>query len=459
MQHCANGRCAALAVALALLPAGLFSAQANASQRTISLYNIHTNKKLTVTFRQNGHYVHEALKKLNYFLRDFRRNEVIEMDPDLINLAWEIHRELGSKEPIQVISGYRSPATNAMLRRTRGGQAKRSQHMLGRAMDMQFPDIPIHRLRYSALIRQRGGVGYYPTSAIPFVHIDTARVRHWPRMNRDELALLFPSGRTLHRPASGGPITRADVIHARKVHPQLYRRVAAFYAERQPLNGRRTVVAAASPRLPTSPFRTSVQPQLRPPAPKLAIRPPALVNPPSPARRPNVIAAALHTPGPSLQDRNRLMQLATLASVGGFALPNPFASPATSAPATAPKPPVENVWVRAPSFDEEHPEELSYRPFPILPLLTDGPTDNHSILTRLVHPDPARTIALIDEADDLPQMRLRPGRQLAQMLWAQAFSGSAIALETMVAARQPSDGQPNKTPSGWNERRILTSLR
>ena len=71
--------------------------------------------------------------------------------------------------------------TNEMLRKTRGGQASQSQHITGKAVDIAFPDVPVKQMRYSAMIRERGGVGYYPTSGIPFVHVDTSRVRHWPR--------------------------------------------------------------------------------------------------------------------------------------------------------------------------------------------------------------------------------------------------------------------------------------
>ena len=95
-----------------------------------------------------------------------------------------------------------------MLRKTKGGQARKSQHILGNAVDVHFPDVPVKRLRNAGLIRQYGGVGYYPTSAIPFVHLDIARVRHWPRLPRQELALLFPSGETKHVPRTAGRCAR-----------------------------------------------------------------------------------------------------------------------------------------------------------------------------------------------------------------------------------------------------------
>ena len=175
-----------------------------------------------------GKHVPEAMEKINWMLRDWRKDETTRMDPDLIDLMWEIHNELGSAEPIHIISGYRSKGTNEMLRRTVGGQASQSRHILGQAADMHFPDVPIKKLRYSALIRERGGVGYYPTSAIPFVHIDTDRVRAWPRLPRNELALLFPNGRTQHLPEDGDPISMDDVKRARAANTELAPQIAEY---------------------------------------------------------------------------------------------------------------------------------------------------------------------------------------------------------------------------------------
>src|SRR5262249_23505152 len=155
----------------------------------------------------NGRYVPEAMKQIEWILRDWRRDETTHMDPALVDLIWEMHTELGSKEPVNIISGYRSRNTNELLRRTVGGQASQSRHILGQAADNQFPDVPLKMIRYSAMVRERGGVGYYPTPATPFVHVDTDRVRAWPRMPRFELALLFPNGRTQHKPAEGDDIT------------------------------------------------------------------------------------------------------------------------------------------------------------------------------------------------------------------------------------------------------------
>ena len=167
---------AALAAAT-FLHADNITAAGPANERTISFYHIHTHERLTVTYKRGTQYDPEALKQINWIMRDWRKNEVKEISPATIDLAWEMHEELGSKEPINIICGYRSSGTNEMLRQTRGGQAKASQHITGKAIDITFPDVPLKRMRYSALIRERGGVGYYPTSGIPFVHVDTANVR------------------------------------------------------------------------------------------------------------------------------------------------------------------------------------------------------------------------------------------------------------------------------------------
>jgi uncharacterized protein YcbK (DUF882 family) len=180
-----------------------------AEDRTISMFNIHTKETINVTFKRNGKFVPEALQALNHFMRDWRRNQEIRMDPGLIDLIWEMHNDVGSKEPVHLICGYRSSSTNEMLRRTSGGQARNSRHITGQAADIVFPDVPLKQVRYAGLMHERGGVGYY-TSGYPFVHVDTGNVRHWPRISRMELAMLFPSGHSLHIPSDGRPLTPAD---------------------------------------------------------------------------------------------------------------------------------------------------------------------------------------------------------------------------------------------------------
>ncbi len=162
--------------------------------------NVHTNESATVTFKRNGYYDAEGIKQLSWLLRDWRRDEPTSMSPRLFDILWEVHQESGSSEPFHAVSGYRSPATNAMLRRSSRGVAEHSQHMLGKAMDSFLPDVGVERMREIAMRLQRGGVGYYPTAGSPFVHIDAGSVRAWPRMSRDQLARLFPDGRTVHVP-------------------------------------------------------------------------------------------------------------------------------------------------------------------------------------------------------------------------------------------------------------------
>jgi uncharacterized protein YcbK (DUF882 family) len=181
-------------------------ANAVGDSRTITLHHVHTSEDITVTFKRNGRYDDDALNKLNWFLRDWRRDEQVNMDPHLFDLLWEVHREVGAKGPIQVICGYRASETNAMLRARSNGVALFSQHISGNAMDFFIPGVPIEELRVAALRLQGGGVGYYPGSGSRFVHLDTGSVRHWPRMTRDELVRIFPNERTVHIPADGQPL-------------------------------------------------------------------------------------------------------------------------------------------------------------------------------------------------------------------------------------------------------------
>jgi uncharacterized protein YcbK (DUF882 family) len=184
----------------------LQNAVAEGDTRTITMRHIHTGEDITITYKRDGRYDDAALAKLNWFLRDWRRGEQTNMDPRLVDLVWEVQRESGSKEPIQVVCGYRSPQTNAMLRRSSEGVARFSQHILGRAMDFYVPGIPLEQLREIGLRLARGGVGFYPESGSPFVHMDVAGIRMWPRMTREQLSRVFPDGRTVQIPTDGKPM-------------------------------------------------------------------------------------------------------------------------------------------------------------------------------------------------------------------------------------------------------------
>jgi uncharacterized protein YcbK (DUF882 family) len=198
-----------IGLAAALLIFGCDSLQnavAEGDTRTISLHHVHTKEDLTITYKRNGRYDDEALKKINWILRDWRRNEEVAQDPRLIDLVWEVQREVGAKQPIHIICGYRAPQTNAMLRRKSDGVAQFSQHTHGKAMDFFIPGVPLEELRNIGLRLQRGGIGFYPGSGSPFVHLDIGSVRHWPSISREELVRVFPNGRTVHIPSDGHPL-------------------------------------------------------------------------------------------------------------------------------------------------------------------------------------------------------------------------------------------------------------
>jgi uncharacterized protein YcbK (DUF882 family) len=186
----------------------LQDAVADGDTRTIAMRHLHTRENITVTFKRNGRYDEAALKQLNWFLRDWRHDKETRMDPRLIDLVWEVYREVDGSQPIEIICGYRDESTNSMLRRRSSGVAQNSLHMSGKAMDFAIPGVALDKLRAAGLRLQRGGVGFYPSSGSPFVHMDIGGVRHWPRMTREQLVRVFPDGRTVHVPSDGQPLAR-----------------------------------------------------------------------------------------------------------------------------------------------------------------------------------------------------------------------------------------------------------
>jgi uncharacterized protein YcbK (DUF882 family) len=149
------------------------------SERELSFYHTHTGKRLNVVYWQDGTYVDSALAEINAFLSDFRTGDLVEMDPALLDVIYDVRESLGSKGTYQIISAYRSPETNEMLRNrsASSGVARKSQHVLGRAIDVRLEGVKTAELRDAAIRLQRGGVGYYESS--DFVHMDTGRVRRW----------------------------------------------------------------------------------------------------------------------------------------------------------------------------------------------------------------------------------------------------------------------------------------
>ncbi len=145
--------------------------------RSLRLRHLHTGEQLSLEYFSGGRYLPQALDAANHLLRDFRSGEVAPMDPALFDLLHELAALTGTRRPFEVISAYRSPATNAALRARSHGVAGGSLHMQGKAIDVRLADVPLAALRDAALSLRRGGVGYYPASR--FVHVDTGRVRRW----------------------------------------------------------------------------------------------------------------------------------------------------------------------------------------------------------------------------------------------------------------------------------------
>ena len=165
------GALAAAAVAPGRLLAG------PREERLLSLVNTHTSERLTVPYFADGTYLPEGLSTLSSFLRDFRTGDEHPIDPALYDILNDLRLAVGTKAPFHVISGYRSPRTNAMLRESGRGVAKGSMHQQGRAIDVRLADVGSAVLRDAAVELQRGGVGYY--RGPDFVHVDTGRVRRW----------------------------------------------------------------------------------------------------------------------------------------------------------------------------------------------------------------------------------------------------------------------------------------
>ncbi len=145
--------------------------------RRLKFFHTHTGKRLDVVYKRNGEYVPEALSDINAFLSDFRTGASTEMDLHLLDLIHDLREALGSEGTYEVISAYRSPETNEILRGRSNGVAKNSLHLQGKAIDVRLTDVELMKLRDTAIAMQRGGVGYYASSN--FVHIDTGRVRRW----------------------------------------------------------------------------------------------------------------------------------------------------------------------------------------------------------------------------------------------------------------------------------------
>lgn len=422
--------CAGLGVAVTLC--GLLSvdapkAVAVGDTRTISIFSIHRKDTLTVTYKKDGAYIPEAMKQINWMMRDWRRDEATSMDPELIDLIWQLHRELGSTQPIHLISGFRSSKTNESLRRRGGGQAKKSQHVLGKASDIHFPDVPVKTLRNSALVHEVGGVGFYPKSGVPFVHVDTGRVRAWPRVPRQELAMLFPNGRSQHVPSDGRPLTGRDGEIAMAKLKAMGKTPTQFARSGAPIGTPRTVLASLSQTTPsaattvTAPSRSAVslpwmaeadKPAKKPVAPKaqfaMAQFAPLPIPASAPAKpRPAAVAKAAAPAKPATR------------------LPFQFASAdARGAAAAVVAQPRQQLTAAKPAASRKTSDRLAYRPLAIEPLMTEVSVSYGSEFANLEHPR-VRASTLLGDADAM-RMPLKQGRAYSSTPPSRSFSGAAV---------------------------------
>jgi uncharacterized protein YcbK (DUF882 family) len=370
-SYCAARRVGLAVIVLASGTQGLQPAEANGDTRTISLHHVHSKEDLTITFRKNGRYDDGALKKINWLLRDWRKDQEIKMDPQVIDLLWEIHQEVGAKESIHVIGGYRSPGTNAMLRRRSKGVAKASLHTQGKAVDFFIPGVPLEAIRAAGLRLHGGGVGFYPTSGSPFVHMDVGGIRHWPRMTREQLVKVFPDGRTVHVPTDGNPLpghqlALADIERGanRTVAPQQKRSlIASLFGRAQ--DSEETEDKAAQ--------RQAPEPAAKPPAsakPTPTVT--AMATAPKPAAAPAKTEAAVPLPPvrPTFQ----------IASAEIRPAPAPVLRP----PAPIPSAPTPNDIISSRGYWQGLPDNTPAAPVRVAEAAPDNLSSVRRLLSRSV---------------------------------------------------------------------------
>jgi uncharacterized protein YcbK (DUF882 family) len=167
------------AFALSMIPETGFTAVKNirSTDRGLSLFNVYTKENLRITYFKDGKYLPEALARINHMFRDTRTGKVKSINTDLLNFLSGLHRQLKTEKPFHIVSGYRTPRSNAILRKKKKGVARNSFHMYGKAVDIRLPGYRIKNLRHAAIKMRAGGVGYYPRSR--FIHLDVGNVRTW----------------------------------------------------------------------------------------------------------------------------------------------------------------------------------------------------------------------------------------------------------------------------------------
>lgn len=154
-----------------------FAVRVTELKRSLTFEHLHTGEEVSAIYKVRGRYFPRGVAEIDHILRDWRTGESIQIDRALLDLIWDLQRMLGSTAPIEIISGYRSQKTNAMLASLNPGVAEHSQHTVGKALDFRLADRDLDKIRKAAVSLQRGGVGYYPQSG--FIHVDTGRVRVW----------------------------------------------------------------------------------------------------------------------------------------------------------------------------------------------------------------------------------------------------------------------------------------
>lgn len=165
------------APSIAMASTGSLNSLDSNIERSLSFNHLHTGERLKLTYWSDGQYIGESLAEINNLLRDFRTGERYQIDKALIDTLYQLQVRTGNQRAFEIISGYRSPKTNAMLRSSSNGVAKKSLHMLGQAIDVRLPGTDLKHLHKAAMAAKQGGVGLYTGSN--FLHLDTGRVRSW----------------------------------------------------------------------------------------------------------------------------------------------------------------------------------------------------------------------------------------------------------------------------------------
>lgn len=424
-----------VAMTLATTPVSIRAETTAADERMLEMHNIHNNENIKIVYKRDGKFIPDALKKLDHFMRDWRKDITIKMDPNLYDLIWKVHKELGSKEPIDLISGHRSAKTNNKLRRKRGGQARRSLHITGKAADVHFPDISMKQVRNEGLILERGGVGYYPKSGIPFVHLDTGPVRHWPRLPRQELALLFPSGHSKHVPSDRRPLTKKDFRVALASLREKGGDLPLALRKHMKASSSRTVLAslASDEKATTKVPLPAHKPQAKPQKARIVL---ASLTPSFERAQPEPNSNRALTQSQPQQsdtaDGSSRMRLASHTSARDLFDETPQYEPQT-ADATDPL-----------AYEDDLDELLESMPFPIVPYLTDKPVAHLDFTSKAPNVPLSMVHVLFGEKYHMLDTPFEGGLQISHMVWAQRLKGKAVDTSLKRVARKTPE-KPVKT--------------